>query len=100
LVGALLYIIWNGQVICPWCWVLLEALCCCNGLAKCRIQHNAQGRDHSVTLRYGSVGSTIIKNSYSIEILITITSLWSSPEDYVIECGQENDIICHPKSLM
>lgn len=69
------YIIWNGQVICPLCWVLLQALCCWNGLAKCRTQHNAQGRDHFMTLRYGLVDSTIVKNSYSIEILITITSV-------------------------
>jgi hypothetical protein len=70
------YIIWNGQVICPLCWVLLQALCCWNGLAKCCTQHNAQGRDHSMTLRYGLVDSTIVKNSYySIEILITIISV-------------------------
>ncbi len=86
LVGALLYILWNGQVICPLCsrhYVVVM------DLPRVVTQHNAQGWDNSMTLRYGLVDSTIIKTSYSIEILITIRSVWSSPEDYVIECGQE-----------
>ncbi len=78
------YIIWNGQVICPWCWVLLQALCCWNGLAKCCTQHNAQGRDHSMTLRYGLVDSTFIKKF-----------LFHRDFDYYYKCLIITRRLCH-----
>lgn len=33
-------------------------------------------------------------------ILVTTRCVLSSPEDYVIECGHGNDIICHRETLM
>jgi hypothetical protein len=37
----------------------------------------------------------LIKIMFNRQILVTILSVWLSPEDYVIQCGQENDMICH-----
>jgi hypothetical protein len=35
--------------------------------------------------------------SGSWKILVTMIIVWSPPQDYVTQCGQENDIICHPR---
>jgi hypothetical protein len=33
----------------------------------------------------------------STKIFGTTTSVWSSMEDYFIQCGEENDLISHPR---
>ncbi len=60
-------------------------------------QHNGQGLSYSMPSRSGVADSRIFQNiMFCRHILVTVTSVWSSLEEYVKKFGQENDTICHP----
>jgi hypothetical protein len=60
-----------------------------------------EGQDLFIALKLGG-GSRfnkffLLTNSCSTEILVTWECVWSSAEDYVTQCGQENDNLSQPR---
>jgi hypothetical protein len=83
---------------CPLCWV------------RCQVNPLQQARQYSTQHSWARVGSfhniEVWGDRFNIfftKIMLNghfghyFVSVGSSPGDYVIYCGQENDIICHPK---
>ncbi len=87
------------QAPCLSCWVRCQASCPLQQVRQFHTQHN--GHDHSMTLKSGNMAdSTIMKRNQSCSIEILVIIIWvynHQGKDYVIECGHEYDIICHPK---
>jgi hypothetical protein len=93
---------WNDQVLPIMLGTSHQASLLCwahhlAGFTWCQVPNviGWPGPFHDIKVLGGRFKFFLIKIMFNRQILVTILSVWLSPEDYVIWCGQENDIICH-----